>query len=304
MPATLSMSFYRLEQPSAVTVTPARLLLLGEELWLKTAGLTGRLAPETASSLSVALIQLEPDCPKTPAHLPQIEFSPCVINRESDYRHRTVEALRDYCRSLLNTVEADPSASCPTAPRQKLDELGLRTNLWSLNRATTRAIVEYAKLSRADSSLAQPSTAHRELQFLQLLLSACIDEVSLTLDAFLPAVLRTRLFKAFESNERILDAKVHRGVPPALLCLIVQGSMPQHEFEMFVGLNSESSKIEVVKLKALGILAVSKAKRGWVEPALPGWLAACLLPQLEELLLTSVDGSKRKITPNAGHSNP
>lgn len=275
------MSLYRREQPSTVTITPARLILLGEELWRKTAGLQGRLAPETTSSLSMALIQLEQYCPKPAARLPQIKFSPSVISTEPDYRHRTVEALRDYCRSLLNTVEANPSASSQTATRQKLDELGLRTNLWSLDRALTRAIVGYEKLSRADSSLAQQRSAEQELEFLQLLLSACIDEVSLTLDAFLPAVLRTRVFKAFESNGRFLEAEVHRAVGPALLCLIVQGSMPQNEFEMFVGLNSESSKIEVVKLKALGILAVSNAKRGWVEPALPGWLAVCLIPHLQ-----------------------
>ena len=269
-----------MEQPSALNVTPARLLLLGEELWLKAAGLKGRLAPETASSLSIALVEVESDCPKPQAHLPQIEFSPSVISRESDYRHRTVEALRDYYRSLVATVEADPSATCPTAARQKLDELGLRTNLWSLNRTMTRSIFEYEKLSRADSSLAQQSSADQELQFLQLLLSACIDEVSLTLDAFLPAVLRTRLFKAFESNERILDAKVHRGVPPALLCLILQGSLPQSEFEMFTGLHSESSTIEVAKLGALGILAVSIAKPGFLEARLPVWLAACFLPHL------------------------
>lgn len=274
------MSLNRLEQPSAGTVTQARLLVLGQELWLKTAGLTTRLAPETASSLSVALLQLDSYRPPSSTPLPQIEFSQTVISRESAFRHRTVEALREYFRSLLNTVEADPSASTQTAARQKLDELGLRTNLWSLNRAMTRSIFEYEKLSRADCSLTQQGSADQELQFLQLLLSACIDEVSLTLDAFLPAVLRTRLFKAFESNERILDAKGHRGVPPALLCLLIQGSLPEEEFEMFTGLDPETAKIESAKLEALGILAVSKSKPGCLEPRLPGWLTACLLPHL------------------------
>ena len=274
------MSLNHLEQPSAGTVTPARLLLLGEDLWLKTAGLSSRLAPETASSLSTALIQIEADCPKPHPLLPQIQFSPSIVTRESAYRHRTVVALRDYCCSLLATVEADPSILSQTPARQKLDELGLLTNLWSLNRAMARAIVGYEELSRADSSLAQQSSAHQEPQFLQLVLSACIDEISLTLDAFLPAVLRTRLFKAFESNERFLDAKVHRGVPPALFCLIVQGSLPQSEFEMFSGLASDLAATEMGKLEALGILAVSKSKPGCLEPGLPGWFAVCLLPHL------------------------
>lgn len=274
------MSLYRQKEPSAVTVTPARLLVLGEELWVKTAGFTSRLAPETASSLSMALIEVEVHCPQTPPPLPQIKFSPSVISTESDYRHRTVEALRDYCRTLLDTVQADPSASCPTAARQKLDELGLRTNLWSLKRATARAIVEYEKLSRVDSYLAQQNSADQELQFLQLVLGACIEEIGLTLEASLPSVLRTRVFETFRSNERILEAKVDKGVPPALLCLIIQGSMPQSEFEMFTGLHSETAKIELAKLEALGILAVSNAKRGCLEPRLPGWLIACLLPHL------------------------
>lgn len=215
------MSLYRREEPSALTITPARLLLLGQALWLKAAGLTNRLAPETASSLSIALIEMGAHCPTPQAPLPQIGFSPSVINRASDYRHRTVEPLRDYCRSLLNPVEADPSAPSQTAARLKLDELSLRTNLWSLNRAMTGAIVGFEKLSRADSSLAQQGLGQQELQFLQLLLSACIEEVDLTLDAFLPAVLRTRVFKAFLGNERILDAKNDAAVAPMLLCLIV-----------------------------------------------------------------------------------
>ncbi|MDC6378982.1 hypothetical protein BW687_002180 [Pseudomonas graminis] len=144
----------------------------------------------------------------------------------------------------------------------------------------TRAVVEYEKLSRADSSMAQQSSAQQELQFLQLLLSACIDEVCLTLKAFLPSVLRTRVFKAFQSNEQILNSKIDEGAAPVLLCLIVKGSVPQSEFEMFTGLHLESSEIEVAKLKTLGILAVSKAKPDWVEPDLPGWLEACLLPHL------------------------
>jgi hypothetical protein len=274
------MSLYRWEQPTAGTVTPARLLLLGQDLWLRTAGLKTRLAPETASSLSMAIIELEIHCPETTTYLPQIEFSPSVISRESDTRHRTVEALREYCRNLLATVEADPPGLAPTATRQKLDELGLRPDLWSLSRAMTRAIVEYEKLSRADSSFAQQNSADQEFQFLQLLLSACIDEVCLTLDAFLPSFLRTRLFKAFESDERILDANVHRAVAPALLCLIIQGSMPQGEFEMFTGLHSDSSEIEVAKLEALGILAVSNVQPGCLEPRLPGWLATCLAPHI------------------------
>jgi hypothetical protein len=228
----------------------------------------------------MALVEVEVHRPRTSAHISPIEFSLSVISRESDHRHRTVEALRDYCRNLLAAVDADSSASSPTAGRQKLDELGLRTNLWSLNRAMTRAIAGYEKLTRADSSSAQQSSSHQELQFLQLLLSACIDEVSLTLDAFLPAVLRSRLFKAFESNERILDAKVHRAAAPALLCLILQGSLPQSEFEIFTGLSSELAATETGKLKALGILAVSKAKPGGYAPDLPGWFAACLRPHL------------------------
>ncbi|MDC6379878.1 hypothetical protein BW687_006750 [Pseudomonas graminis] len=280
MLVALPMSLYRREESSTVTIIPARLLLLGEELWLKAAGLEGRLAPETASSLSIALIEMGAHCPQTPAFLPQIEFSPAVISRESDSRHRTVEALRDYCRSLLATAEADPSGSCPTAARQKLDELGLLTNLWCLNRAMTRAIVEYEELSSADSSLARQRFSDQELQFLQLLLSACIDEVSLTLDAFLPSTLRTRVFKAFQSNEQIRDAKFGKGVAPALLCLILQGSMPQNEFEMFTGLNSEFSQLEVCRFDQLGILTASKGKPGWVEPRLPKWFAVCLLPHL------------------------
>lgn len=149
----------------------------------------------------------------------------------------------------------------------------------------TPAVIGYEKLSRADSSLAQQRSADQELQLLELLLSACIDEISLTLDAFLPAVLRSRLCKAFGSNERILDAEVRRVAAPALLCLIHQGSLPQSEFEMFTGLSSGLAKTEVDKMQQLGILNASGSKCSWIDPGMPGWFTSflCLISENHRL---------------------
>lgn len=263
---------------------PAELLNLGQELWLKTAGLKGRLAPEIASSLRTISSGTGGRWQELQRCMPEIELSPNIINPSADSRHRIVEALRDYCRSLLAASELSSHGALQATARRELDGLGLRTHLWCLNRAVTRAVTEYEQLCREASPLAQQSTALQQTQFLHLLLSACIEEVDKTLEAFLPSFLRARVYEAF-NNKRILDAKINGRVAPALLCLLVQGSMPRREFEMFTGLSPESAAIEVAKLEKLGIMRHSSFRSGWVVPRLPSWFLACIKPHVDESLV-------------------
>lgn len=270
------------KQPLAA---PAVLLNLGQELWLKTAGLKGRLAPEIASSLGTISSGRGGRCQELQGCMPEIEFPPNIINPSADCRHRIVEALRDYCRSLLATSELRSRGALQTTARRKLDELGLRTHLWCLNRAVTRAFIEYEQLCREASPSAQQSTAIQQTRLLQLFLSACIEEVDKTLEAFLACFLRARVYEAFKNNKRILDAKINSNIAPALLCLLVQGSMPRREFEIFTGLSPESAAIEVAKLEKLGIMRHSSFQSGWVVPRLPSWFLVCIMPHLDEPLV-------------------
>lgn len=79
------------------------------------------------------------------------------------------------------------------------------------------------------------ATAYEELRILDIMLSACIYQVDGTLEGFQPSVLRERAFKAFQCNEQILETKINRKTPPAVLCLVAQGSLPCGEFKMFTG---------------------------------------------------------------------
>nr|WP_314576496.1 hypothetical protein [uncultured Pseudomonas sp.] len=258
-----------MKQPFAA---PATLLDLGQELWLKTARLKGRLAPETALSLSATSNVMEVGWQEFQGCMKELEFAPGIIHPGADRRHRIVEALENYSRSLLACSEPNSCSALLTITRHKLDELGLRTNLWSLDRAAKRAGLEYEQLAREDHPIA------RQIQFLQIFLRVCIEEVDRILEAFFPSLLRARVYEAFKTNKRILDAKMNSGIAPALLCLLVQGSMPLKEFEMFTGLSSESAGIEVAKLEKLGILRCSPCRSGWVIPWLPHWFVACILP--------------------------
>jgi hypothetical protein len=113
------------------------------------------------------------------------------------------------------------------------------------------------------------------------MLRACIYQVDCTLEAFLPSVLRERIHKAFLCDKQILETKIKKESVPAVLCVFVQGSLPQGEFEMFTGLPSAEARLEVSKLENLGILAFSKLKPWSLAPCLPPWLGAYLLPHLD-----------------------
>jgi len=50
---------------------------------------------------------------------------------------------------------------------------------------------------------------------------------------------------------------------------------------MFTGLRSAQARREVDRLRGVGVLELSKSKRGSLVPAFPAWLAAWLLPHLD-----------------------
>lgn len=89
------------------------------------------------------------------------------------------------------------------------------------------------------------ATAYEELRILEIMLSAYIYQVDRTLEPFQSSVLSERVFKAFQCNEQIIETKINRKNAPAMLCLVVQGSLPCGEFKTFTGLPSAEAKREV-----------------------------------------------------------
>lgn len=89
------------------------------------------------------------------------------------------------------------------------------------------------------------ATAYEEFRILEIMLSACIYQVDRPLEPFQSSVLSERFFKAFQCNEQTLETKINRKTAPAMLCLVVQGSLPCGEFKMFTGHPSAEAKREV-----------------------------------------------------------
>jgi len=260
---------------------PAPLLDLADVLARRAAGLSGRLAPEIADCLRKLFMDRGAEYVRNLEGLPQIEFGMSFIDRDVDYRHRIAEALRQHCRSLLTA--ASPGFVVPAAmtTEQKLTELGLKPDLWLVDKATNQAFAKLNQDVGTSLSSIEPLTSFDEFRVLEKMLSACIYQVDCTLEAFLPSALRERIHKAFLCDERILETKIKKESVPAVLCVFVQGSLPHGEFEMFTGLPSAEARLEVDKLENLGILAFSKLKPGSLIPCLPSWLGAYLLPHLD-----------------------
>jgi hypothetical protein len=260
---------------------PAPLLDLADVLARKAAGLSGRLAPETAACLRKLFIDRDAEYVESLEGLPPIEFGPNFIDHDVDYRHRIVEALRQHCRGVLTATSLGIVVPLELTTEQSLAELGLKPDLWLLGKATHEALAKLKHDVLPTPSSTEPASACNELWLLEMMLSACIYQVNCTLEAFLPSVLRERIHKAFLCDKQILETKIKKESVPAVLCVFVQGSLPHGEFEMFTGLPSAEARLEVSKLENLGILAFSKLKPESLVPCLPPWLGAHLLPHLD-----------------------
>lgn len=260
---------------------PAPLLDLTDVLARKAAGLSGRLAPETAACLRKLFMDRDAEYVGSLEGLPPIEFGPNFIDHDVDYRHRIVEALRQHCRGVLTATSLGIVVPPELTTEQSLAELGLKPDLWLLGKATHEALAKLKHDVLTTPSSTEPASACNELWLLEMMLSACIYQVNCTLEAFLPSVLRERIHKAFRCDKQILGTKMKKETIPAVLCVFVQGSLPYGEFEMFTSLPSAQAKLEVSKLENLGILAFSKLKPESLVPCLPPWLGAHLLPHLD-----------------------
>jgi hypothetical protein len=171
---------------------PAPLLDLADVLARKAAGLSGRLAPETAACLRKLFLDRDAEYVGSLEGLPPIEFGPNFIN-DVDYRHRIVEALRQHCKSRLTTTAPEIVAPSAMTTKQKLTDLGLKPDLWLLGKATHVALAKFKHDMRTTPSSTNPAPAGNEFRLLEVMLSACIYQVDCTLEAFLPSVLRERI---------------------------------------------------------------------------------------------------------------
>jgi NDP-sugar pyrophosphorylase family protein len=67
---------------------------------------------------------------------------------------------------------------------------------------------------------------------------------------------------------------------PALLALLIQGSLPRIEFVTFTGLPREAASDQLNRLLNLGIVVIPPSNLQRLEVGLPAWFAHDLLPDL------------------------
>lgn len=130
---------------------------------------------------------------------------------------------------------------------------------------------------------AQKRTSGEQLAFIDFMLDVCREEVDYMSFALSRRQLREQVLQCFKKSERISSFGISPEIAPAIIALLIQGSLPRNEFKAFTGIQSEEVGDELSKLESLGILVTSKHKLDSVEPRLPAWFAHEILPILQLL---------------------
>jgi hypothetical protein len=167
---------------------------------------------------------------------------------------------------------------------QQFAQLGLRPDLWSLSRGLARKHEEYQYFIGLDDRVGEDAlpnggqtTRDVMVGFIDFILRVCHEEVDYIGTAFFRQNLRKRVLETFRTSQQILGAGVKAQTAPAVLALLIQGSLPEVEFMTFTGLFPEAASGELNRLKYLGVVTNSQNLAGRVEPGLPRWFAEQIL---------------------------
>jgi hypothetical protein len=115
---------------------------------------------------------------------------------------------------------------------------------------------------------------------IEFTLDVCHDQVDYMTAALDREKMRERVIRAFKTKERLLDAGVRSDTAPAVLALLLQGSLPRAEFKVFSGLPPRGATDELTRLIKLGVVRSPTPKSRTVEPSLPAWFAQEIFPDL------------------------
>lgn len=169
----------------------------------------------------------------------------------------------------------------------QLVQLGLQPQLWSLSRGLARRHEEYySALAKADKPREGDLDGRGQLSqkhyfaFIEFMLDVCHDQVDYMTAALNREKMRERVIRAFKTKERLLDAGVRPDTAPAVLALLLQGSLPRSEFKLFTGLQPRGAIDELTRLIKLGVVLSPTPKSRTVEPGLPAWFAQEIFPEL------------------------
>jgi Fic family protein len=170
-------------------------------------------------------------------------------------------------------------------------QLGLQPHLWSLSRGLAHRRQDYySALSKADRPREGDFDGRGQLSqkhyfgFIEFMLDVCHDQVDYMTAAFNHEKLRERVIRAYKTNERLWDAGVRPESAPAVIALLLQGSLPRAEFKVFTGLPHRGAIDELTSLIKLGVVLSPTPKSRTVEPGLPAWFAQEIFPELHTRL--------------------
>ena len=279
--------------PALPDSIPQSILASADSLVTKTAFLAGMVAPETAASLSRLLIDTdarflrvidgyhtEPEALKNALNSANQQS---MLEKVPELRRRIVAALAHHYRLLQN-----PAGNGVVARRnahQHLAQLLLHPHLWSLSRGLARRQEEYhVALYTTDSTqdVQLAAGAQRSdkalLGFIEFMLDVCHEEVDYMTTALSRHQLRESVTHAYRTNSRLAETGVSPDTMPALLALLIQGSLPRIEFLTFTGLPREAASDQLNRLLNHGIVVIPPSNLQRLEVGLPAWFAQVLLP--------------------------
>jgi len=270
---------------------PSSILEKAYSLVSKTAFLSGLLAPETAACVSTLLqvadahyssvIDRYPTEPEVLEQALELTTQQSTLCKTTELRRRIIAVLGLHHHLLLTTPSHEGNgALARMLTHHSFAELGLLPHLWSLSRGLSRRRDEYQSFISENAHTqgtglegGQQFEAVGALLFIDFMLDVCHEEVDYMSIALSRRRIREQVLQSFKTSQRIAGFGISPEIAPALIALLVQGSLPRTEFETFTGLRSDEISDQVCKLRILGIVDTSSEKSGWVEPRLPAWFA-------------------------------
>ncbi|RON42285.1 hypothetical protein [Pseudomonas brassicacearum] len=282
--------------PTLPDSIPPSILVSADLLVAKTAFLAGLVAPETAARISKLLMD-------SAAHYSRIidghdtetgvlKDAPSLANMQStlgeitELRRRILAALAHHSHLVQTQPLSDGNgAVARLIVHTHFAQIGLHPQLWSLSRGIARRQEEYhAALGiTGDTQERQfasgfQRTDKASLTFIEFMLDVCHQEVDYMTTALSRHQLREFVTHTYRTNSQLTDAGICSETMPALLALLIQGSLPRTEFVTFTGLPREAASDQLNRLLNLGIVVSPPSNLQRLEVGLPAWFAQALLP--------------------------
>jgi len=283
-------------RPIIPTSIPTSTLARADELVRKTAFLAGQVAPETAACLSellkitnahyTSLIDGNPSEPESLGRDFGLEQYQSTFGHISELRRRIVAVLCLHYQRLQRRTHHDGIGAFARALTfEHFALLGLHPHLWSLSRGLARTLDEYQSATAMNEPIGkdgleggQKRTGGGQLAFIDFMLDVCHEEVDYVTSALSRRSLRESITHAYRTSSHLKESGIRPETMPALLSLLIQGSLPRTEFVTFTGLPREAANDQLNRLLNLGIVVSTPSNHQRLEVGLPVWFAQDLLP--------------------------